>query len=154
MNHCIEAFIADETGDTIGQEQAVDHVLFSARNAIFTWFFYETFDAHECHDGLNGNGTERTYSNDDLLTCRSRLLYYFEEDIDDLERYIETYIKEKEITDTIKELAELTDDLDGGKSFERECTYDPTTIGMTVGYILKFVDRLIELDEYIKLKFN
>jgi hypothetical protein len=152
VNHTIEAFIVDEYGDNIGSHQAFDTVFFSARNAIFTWFFYETFDAHECHNGLNGLGIERTYSCDDLHTCRSRLLYYFEEDITDLERYINTYIEEKNITDTVKELADLVDS-DVHESFERECNYDPLNIGLTVGYILKFVDHLIEQDEYIKLNF-
>lgn len=155
MNHTAEAFIVNELGDLIGERQAIDHVYFSASNFVFTWFFYETFDAHECHNGQCGIGVERTYSNDDLYTCRSRLLYYFEENVEDLQRYIETYVSEKDIVDTIEQITELTEpSIFESQYSEIERNYDPINIGLAVGYILKFVDRLIELDEHIKIEFN
>jgi len=149
VNHKIDAFIINEEGD-LESNLSVDSVLFTARNAVFVWFFYETFDAHECHDGNSGIGTERDYSNDDLIICRSRLLYYFDEDIDDLIRYIENYIKEKEIVDTVKEISKILDD----DAFEREFNYEPINIGLAIGYTLKFIDKLIDLNSNIKIKFN
>lgn len=151
MNHCIEAFITNEEGDILGEKRAIDYILFSAKNSVFLWFLYETLDAHECHIGTNGNGSERLYSNDDLHTCRSRLLYFYEEDSKDLQRYIYTYIEENKIEDSVNMITELTEE---DSRFEMKYDFSDSNVGLTVGYILKFLDGLIDLDEHIKIKFT
>lgn len=127
-------------------DEKFDDVLFTSHNSLFCWFFFETFDAYE----LIGKNSERTYSYEDLLTCRSRLLYYFEEDLKDLIRYVDIFKR-----DYLSNLKEEEDNEEYAyASFEREDIVNDLEVGISVGYILKFIDTLIEKDSDIKINFR
>ena len=150
MSHLIEAFTVDSNNDEL---EEIDNVSFTSPNYLFCWLFYEALDAHDCHDGLNGLGIERVYSNDDLHTCRSRLLYYYGEYPEDIRERVEEYIAEK-VEHYDSEDCDDEDSLLDDKSNEILLDFTTDNIGFIVGYILKFLDKLVDIDNHIKLKFT
>ena len=149
MSHSLEAFELDNN-------DSIDAILVSSSNYLFCWFLYETFDAHDCHDGQSGLGVERTYSNDNLHTCRSRLLYYHDEYPEDIKDRVDKYMIDKNLKYSDKGMTfESKDDSmlnDSSNTIEIEC--ESAQVSFAVGYILKFLDKIVDMNCPIKIKFT
>lgn len=126
------AFIIDEDIET-----HLDSVTLSKDDFVLCWVFYETFDAHRY---FYKPESEQIYDYDDLILCRSRLLYYLDEDHDNLIKLFEKYYNENSFIESYF------------SDIEYNC--DPMNIGLSFGYILKFLDTLVEQHKKIKIIFN
>lgn len=143
MGHDISGFIKGQTG------REISYIRIGTYNTNKLFFFYDAIQSQECNGGISGNGTEKTFNNEELKIAKRRLKYMLGENEDDIQTLVSESTPEQvgEMKETIESLFGIEVDSIAPKISEEE----KVMIGESIN---NFLDKLIETGGDVEIYFG